>query len=252
MARELRTAELARAAGYSDQQVRDLERLGVIPPAARSANGYRSYTGAHLVALRAYRALALAIGPVAARAALAELRTRPLADAAAVVDELHAGISRERERVRAALAGLAAIATDASAAEPSAETMSITELAAALGVRSSTLRFWEAESLLSPDRVGSVAARSYPPPQIVVARIVAALREGGAGIPEVRAVVDTLGEPAGVASASAALDGRLRALAARSAKLLRASAALVELIEGLDTAGPSVPSAPSAHRGRVG
>jgi DNA-binding transcriptional MerR regulator len=231
MARELRTAELARAAGYSDQQVRDLERLGVIPPAARSANGYRSYTGAHLVALRAYRALALAVGPVAARAALTELRTLPLSEAAAVVDELHAELARERERVRAARAGLAAIATDASGGGAPGDAMSITELASALAVRSSTLRFWEAERLLRPDRVGSVAARSYPPPQIVVARVVAALREGGAGIPAIRAVVDTLGEPSGVAAASAALDGRLRALAERSAMLLRASAALVELIE---------------------
>ena len=31
--------------------------------------------------------------------------------------------------------------------------MTITELAAALGVRASTLRFWEQEGLVSPDRV---------------------------------------------------------------------------------------------------
>ena len=38
----LRTADVARATGYSLQQVRDLERLGVIPPAERAGNGYRA------------------------------------------------------------------------------------------------------------------------------------------------------------------------------------------------------------------
>ncbi|GGR31287.1 MerR family transcriptional regulator [Agromyces mediolanus] len=232
----LRTAELARAAGYSDQQVRDLERLGVIPPAARSANGYRSYTGAHLVALRAYRALARAIGPVAARGALAELRTRPIAEAAALVDELHAGLARERERVLAARGGLAAIGSADASAAGAGGAMSITELASALDVRSSTLRYWETEGLLHPDRVGSVAARSYSAAQILVARVVAALREGGAGIPAIRSVVATLGEESGVAAAERSLDARLDALAERSVMLLRASGALAELLDGADQA----------------
>jgi DNA-binding transcriptional MerR regulator len=67
----LRTVDVARASGYSVQQVRDLERLGVIPPAARSGNGYRSYTPIHVHALRAYRGLAEAVGPVEARRMLA-------------------------------------------------------------------------------------------------------------------------------------------------------------------------------------
>jgi len=58
---------IAAQVGYSTQQVRDLERLGVIPSAQRSSNGYRRYRHRHLVALRAYRALAAAIGSVPAR-----------------------------------------------------------------------------------------------------------------------------------------------------------------------------------------
>ena len=52
----MRTTDVARESGYSAQQVRDLERLGVIPAARRSGNGYRSYTPLHVRALRAYRA----------------------------------------------------------------------------------------------------------------------------------------------------------------------------------------------------
>ncbi|GAA1860454.1 hypothetical protein ACFQZV_00600 [Microbacterium koreense] len=48
------TSHLADASGYSVQQVRDLEHLGVIPPALRQPNGYRQFTGTHAIALRSY------------------------------------------------------------------------------------------------------------------------------------------------------------------------------------------------------
>lgn len=37
------TSSLATATGYSVQQVRDLERLGVIPSTFRQPNGYRQF-----------------------------------------------------------------------------------------------------------------------------------------------------------------------------------------------------------------
>lgn len=68
------TSRLATASGYSGQQVRDLEHLGVIPPACRQSNGYRRFGRRHLTALHAYRLLALAVGPVDARATMTEAR----------------------------------------------------------------------------------------------------------------------------------------------------------------------------------
>src|SRR5262245_26332391 len=93
----LRTVDVARESGYSVQQVRDLERLGVIPPAARSSNGYRSYTSAHVHALRAYRGLAGAVGPVAARQMLGELRAETIAAAASAISAVHVRLARERD-----------------------------------------------------------------------------------------------------------------------------------------------------------
>ncbi|MFD6150561.1 MerR family transcriptional regulator, partial [Streptomyces sp. NPDC060243] len=99
----LRTAELVRRSGYSFQQVRDLERLGVLPPAPRAANGYREWSGVHIHALRAYRNLAHALGPVAARRLLTEARTAPFAEAAAAVGAAHADLARAREETLRAL-----------------------------------------------------------------------------------------------------------------------------------------------------
>lgn len=265
----LRTADVARESGYSVQQVRDLERLGVIPPAVRAANGYRAYTAAHVRVLRAYRGLASAAGPVDARRLLATTfagvqgdpaapRTR-LADAAAAIGAVHVRLARERDEALRAREALRAIRAEAAAAvasdaDPTAnptdaapdrvgDTMTITELAAALGVRTSTLRFWEQEGLAVPDRVTTLRARQYGTGAIQEARIVAALRSSGYGIPAVRDVVGTLrqvdgvaeGQVDGVAEGSAQaeqiLDRRLAQIAARTVALLRAGADLAAVLD---------------------
>lgn len=228
----MRTVDVARESGYSVQQVRDLERLGVIPPAGRSANGYRSYTPLHVCALRAYRGLAAAAGPVAARRMLAGLRGGTLTEAAAAVNAVHVGLAREREEALRALEALRAIEaeTHAPGFEGEGDAMTITELAGALGVRTSTLRFWEQEGLVLPERVTSLRARRYGPPAIGAARIVAALRGCGYGIPAVREVMGSLDRRGGPEEAGRVLGRRLEQIAARTVGLLRAGADLAAVV----------------------
>ncbi|EGX59230.1 MerR family transcriptional regulator, partial [Streptomyces zinciresistens K42] len=228
----LRTADVARASGYSVQQVRDLERLGVTPPAARSGNGYRSYTGRHVLALRAYRGTAAAAGPVAARRLLPDLWEKPLAAAASAVNELHVRLARERDEALRAQEALRAIRAEAGgrAARRDGDTMTITELAGALAVRPSTLRFWEEEGLVTPERVTSLRARRYGPSAVGAARIVAALRNAGYRIPEVREVMGSLDRREGLEATGRVLAERLDRIADRTVALLRAGADLAAVI----------------------
>lgn len=256
--RPLRTADVARESGYSVQQVRDLERLGVILSATRSASGYRSYTPAHVQALRAYRGLASAAGPVAARRLLAQVHTDQragrLADAAAAIGAVHVRLAREREEAIRAREALSAIQGEADVPDgggAEGDTMTITELAAALGVRSSTLRFWEQEGLAVPERVTTLRARRYGTAAIREARVVAALRSSGYGIPAVRDVVVTLRRPDrvvdGIAEARQILDRRLDQIAARTVALLRAGADLAAVLDPAPPARPpGEPPAPPA------
>ncbi|MEV1009409.1 MerR family transcriptional regulator [Streptomyces sp. NPDC049881] len=236
----LRTAQVARATGYSVQQVRDLEVLGVIPPAARSAGGYRSYTPLHVRALAAYRGIAGAVGPVEARRLLREAWSGTRADAAAVIGGVHVRLAREREEVLAAQAAVRAVRAEvrtAGAVVREADAMTVTQLAEALGVRASTLRFWEDEGLVHPERVTSLRARRYGTAAIGEARIVAALRAGGYGVPAVREVMGSLRTFEGLEEAERVLRRRLDRIAARSVALLTAGADLAAVIATLATPG---------------
>ena len=228
----LRTAEVARESGYSVQQVRDLERLGVIPPAARSSNGYRSYAPLHVHALRAYRGLAGAVGPVVARQLLLELRTGTITEAASAINEVHVRLAREREEALLARQALRAIQAEADTPEfeQDSDAMTITELSRALGVRPSTLRFWEQEGLVTPERVTSLQARRYDLSAIRTARIVTALRSTGYGIPAVREIVGSLHRLDGTDEALRVLRERLDQIALRTVELLRAGADLAAVV----------------------
>jgi DNA-binding transcriptional MerR regulator len=238
------TSRLATVSGYSVQQVRDLERLGVIPPAMRQPNGYRQFTGIHAIALRAYRHLAIAVGPVSARGTMRDTRQLPYDEAIARIVALHVRLARERDGTTAALYALHGIVRESAydAAAVPADAMSITELSAALGVRSSTLRFWEHQGLISPDREEPLATRRYPPDAVRDARIVASLRAGGYGIPAVRSVMTSLHALGNTAVARTALQDRLQTIADRSVALLRAGTDLANLL-----GSPAVNKVPASN-----
>jgi DNA-binding transcriptional MerR regulator len=231
----LRTTDVSRATGYSVQQVRDLERLGVIPPAARAANAYRSYSILHVRALDAYRRLAVAVGPVEARRMLIELWGSNLDEAAAAIGAAHVRLAAERDQLLQARQALRAIRADAPVAppmdrSPRDDAMTITELAEALGVRTSTLRFWEQEGLVAPERVTSLRVRRYEPAEIQTLRIVAALRGAGYRLPAIRDILASLNGLEGRDSTAVILQQRLDDLARRSVSLLEAGADLAALL----------------------
>jgi DNA-binding transcriptional MerR regulator len=229
----LTTAGIGRLVGYSTQQVRDLERLRIIPPAERAANGYRRYGERHLVAARAYRSLAAALGPVPARRLLPTLVGSTVDVAAEQIDDLHAALARERSRVREALRGLEVAIEESGAVFADDDALTIGELAQALDVRASALRHWEREGLIHPLRSPASAARTYGARAITEARIVAALRAGGYGIPPIARILEQLRTQALTADAQRILAERLADLSRRSVALLAAAGELHALLDGL-------------------
>ncbi|MFE3025454.1 MerR family transcriptional regulator [Nocardia tengchongensis] len=179
----LRTADVARRAGYSVQQIRNLERDGVLPPAARTSAGYRAYDAVHVVSARAYRALAAGTGPVAAKEIVRAAHHDSPARMLALLDAAHAGLDTERRDLEATRAAVRHISEEPLAEVRGSDSMSVSELADALGIRPSTLRHWDATGLVTPGRAVHRDARIYAPADVRDARIVHQLRRAGYGIP---------------------------------------------------------------------
>ncbi|MGY2090553.1 MerR family transcriptional regulator [Nocardia gipuzkoensis] len=218
----MRTVDVARRAGYSVQQIRNLERDGVLPMAIRTATGYRRYGELHLRSALAYRALAAGVGPVEAKRIVRAVHEGPFAQVLALLDAAHARLDRERTDLELAQRAAAAISAEPIADVRASDAMSVSELAAALGVRPSTLRHWDAEGLVVPDRVSAQGTRRYSPAQVRDARIVHQLRSAGYRVDLLRRLLPGL--PRGeVAAALAARDANITA---RSRTLLDAAAAL--------------------------
>jgi len=190
------------------QQVRNLERDGVLPPVLRTPSGYRRYSAVHVRAALAYRFLALGAGPVAAKEILRAAFCRSVAEALALLDDAHALLATERNDLRLAQRAAEAISREPIEDVRPSDAMTISELATALGVRPSTLRHWEAESLVTPDRLRG--ARRYSPVHVRDARIVHQLRLAGYRIEPLRALMPQL-RGADLRSALASREARITA-----------------------------------------
>ncbi|AUI60095.1 transcriptional regulator [Amycolatopsis sp. BJA-103] len=221
----MRTAEVARRAGYSVQQVRNLERDGVLPEATRTASGYRSYGEVHLRSALAYRALAAGVGPVEAKKIVRALHRDPLAEVLALLDAAHARLDAERADLREATEAVRVISREPIEDVRGSDSMGVSELASALGLRPSTLRHWDAERLVVPGR-DQRGTRRYTPSQVRDARIVHQLRLAGYRVAPLRALMPELRRSRRLEDVASALAVREAAITARSRALFDGTAAL--------------------------
>lgn len=226
----MRPVDLARAVGVSTQQVRNLEAVGALPEAERTASGYRRYTERHLSALLAYTALVPGLGASAARAIVAAAGEGRTSEALELLDAAHAALHQGR-------VSLVEIERTLSAAveqEPATDTpdgLRVGELARLLGVRTSTLRVWEAAGLLAPARESGTGYRIYNGQDVRDARIIQTLREGYYLFDRIRPIIEGLRRTGGSEALLEALADRRLSLDARSAALLEGAARLWSYVE---------------------
>lgn len=192
--RYLRTIDLARAGQISVQQVRNYEANGFLPPARRSAGGYRLYTPQHLAALKTARALSRGYGWVQAREIMQALHQEKLSDALATIDSRHAELASKRLQVEQTLAALSTLATQPEAMNSTryAQPLRVGEAAQQVRVRVSALHFWEERGLLQPQRDRSSRYRLYDEQQMHRLRVVVLLREAGYDFTVIEPVLDEL------------------------------------------------------------
>jgi DNA-binding transcriptional MerR regulator len=225
----VRPIDLARLAGVSTQQVRNYVEAGILPPAPRTASGYRTFDERHRQALLTYRALAKGHGWEAARQVMLAVHAGDVPAALALVDAGHADLHEQRRSLDAAGEALQAMAgQDLDGAAIPRTGLLIGEVAGHLRIRTSALRVWEAAGLLTPQRERGTGYRRYGPTDVRDARMINLLRQGHYPLTAIRPILDDLRQ--------AGSTGALRAaIAERHADLTRRTRAMLEAAGHLNT-----------------
>lgn len=217
----MRPIDLARGHGLSTQAVRNYEEAGLLPPAARTASGYRRYTRCHVLALDAFLALVPGHGHPTACAIMVAANANRLDDALDLIDRSHAGLVAARGVVDAVETALKDITVKLWDGAP----IPIGPLAHRTGSRPATLRRWEQEGLLRPGR-DHQGHRVYAAGDVRDAHLVSQLRRAGHPIADIRLLLDELRDTRDPARVTRALADRRQALHARARAMLAAAAAL--------------------------
>ncbi|WP_149826003.1 MerR family transcriptional regulator [Streptomyces tailanensis] len=216
----LRPVDLARLTGVSTQQIRNYEEAGVLPPVPRTDSGYRVFGETHRRALLTYRAMVKGYGAVAAAVIMRTVHAGDVPEALALVDAAHAALHAERVSLREAGEALEALAGEPPEEDVPGTDLLIGEVAALLGVRTSTLRVWEAAGLLSPRREPGTGYRHYAPDEVRDARFILALRRNHYLLDQIRPVLDGLRREGSTAALRSAITARTTALTARTRAML--------------------------------
>lgn len=204
------------------QQVRNYVTLGLLPPADRAPNGYRIFTTRHAEALTTARTVIAGHGWQTAVEMLNAVHQNDPTTALAAVDRSHGELDRERTQVAAMLEALDGELPERLRVH---HPLRVGDVAAVIGARPSTLRFWERRGLLHPSRERGTGYRLYDQSQVVRARVITMLRRSGYPLPAVQEVVSAMraGDPARTRTA---LMSRQRELNEASVRRARATAAL--------------------------
>ncbi|QIS04437.1 MerR family DNA-binding transcriptional regulator [Nocardia brasiliensis] len=236
----LRPADLAREHGLSTQAIRNYERDGFLPPAARSPSGYRIYTEVHAAALRAYLALLPAYGHALGGRIMRALHDGELEKVLVAIDRGHEQLLRDRETldvVRKSSAHLTA--ADAPAPRDDRDSRTIGELAHRIRVTPATLRKWENAGILVPGRDRVTGYRRYHAGDTRDAELAHLLRRGGYPLHQIAAVLRQVRTVGGTTALAAALDDWQHKLTAQGLAMLDAAAQLGHYRQLLEQAGSS-------------
>ncbi len=219
----MRPIDLAREAGVSTQQVRNYVDWGVLPPAPRTASGYRVLDERHRAALHTYRALAKGFGWAAAKTVMHAVHDGDVPAVLALINEAHAAVHEQTRNLAATAEALTKVATTAPATRLD---LRIGEVARVLGVRTSALRVWEAAGLLVPERERGTGYRHYTPADVRDARMIMMLRQNGYGLDQIQPILDGLRESGSSDALLAAVETRRAALVERTRSMVAATAHL--------------------------
>ncbi|KOS53465.1 MerR family transcriptional regulator [Rhodococcus rhodochrous] len=231
----MRPVDLAREHGLSAQAIRNYDAAGILPPAERSESGYRRYTSFHAQALRTFLALRRGHGHRQATEIMHATNRGDTESAYRIIDAAHVALLAERDTRLEVATAMDALAT-ATSTPVRGRPLTVGELARRLGMHPATLRTWETQGILRPDRDRATGYREYGPDCVRDAEIARQLRRGGCPLAQVARFVDSLRTAGGADTSTAFLDSWQDRLTERSRALLAGAAQLDTYLTMLERA----------------
>ncbi|USB33507.1 MerR family transcriptional regulator [Paenibacillus sp. YPG26] len=146
-----RSKELAEKYGLSASTLRNYEAKGLLPPAERSAGGYRIYTERHEAYLACIHAMAAAFGIEITGGVMHCLRRNELGEALWIVRDREVKFHQEKEKLDQ-LIGELRLYSEGGQAYDLNQQFSIHEASRRTGAPKSAIRYWEECGLLTTDR----------------------------------------------------------------------------------------------------
>ncbi|WP_283772095.1 MerR family DNA-binding transcriptional regulator [Paenibacillus sp. J31TS4] len=171
----VRPKKLADKYNMSANTLRNYEAKGLLPPAERSANGYRLYTERHEAYLACLQAMAPAFGMEATTEVLLCLHRKELDDALWIVREREVLLHREKERLAQLIREWKAYA-EGSQPYDGNQRFRIHEVSRQTGVPKSAIRHWEKSGLFSTERDPDNGYRLYKEPHLFKIRMLQVLQ----------------------------------------------------------------------------
>ncbi|MEC0128329.1 MerR family transcriptional regulator [Paenibacillus pabuli] len=152
--------KLANKFMISANTLRNYEAKGLIPPAERSANGYRMYTQQHEAYLACIQAMVPAFGMEVTTEVLCGLQRNELDDALWVVREREVMLHREKASLDQLVRELDSHAGGSQSYDLN-QHFRINEVSRRTGVPKSAIRYWEASGLFTTARDSGNQYRLY-------------------------------------------------------------------------------------------
>ena len=220
----LRPIDLAREHSLSAQAIRNYEDAGILPPAERTATGYRHYTPRHAQALRTFLALRAGHGHQQATEIMRATNDNDTESAYRLIDAAHVELLAERATRTESATALSSLSS--TNPRPAGHKLTVGELARRIGVHAATLRTWETAAILHPERDRATGYRVYDPTDVRDAEIAQQLRRGGYPLRQVAQFIQSLREAGGTEALKTFLAAWQDRLTTRSRNLLTGAAQL--------------------------
>lgn len=227
---EYTPSEVAKKLDVGTSALRHYEQWGIVPPPKRKPNRYRVYTDEHIAYFQCIRAMYAGFGMATVRKMMPMIQKHQFTEALWEMNQLQAAFYQKKQDALQVLNLLQPNEMENFLRKHTKKWYTIGEVEKLIGVPSTTIRHWEMEGLITPDRHPENGYRLYSREHIKRLLIIHTVQASVFLLDIVREVLTKIDDH-DVAKAKEIAEESLRAMDRQIEDQLRTSHYLYQLIQ---------------------